>query len=216
VALAAGWLALATGERAEAVRHVRDAASTAAADGDRVMEVRALHAAARFGRPELALPRLAALAGEVDGPWPALAHRHAAALMAGDGPALDAVAEDFAGLGAHLLAAEAGRAAAVAHRREGLPGRAAGSAGRAAGWLRLCGDPAAPTLPALDGPELTPREQEVVELAAAGWSSRSIAQRLDVSVRTVDNHLGRAYRKLGTTGRDELRASSGTGSQDPR
>jgi DNA-binding CsgD family transcriptional regulator len=35
-------------------------------------------------------------------------------------------------------------------------------------------------------------------------SSREIADRLVVSVRTVDNHLQRAYRKLGITRRQDL------------
>jgi DNA-binding CsgD family transcriptional regulator len=44
----------------------------------------------------------------------------------------------------------------------------------------------------------------VVTLAAAGWASRRIAEHLGLSVRTVDNHLGRAYRKLGVAGRRSI------------
>jgi DNA-binding CsgD family transcriptional regulator len=36
--------------------------------------------------------------------------------------------------------------------------------------------------------------------------SREIAARLGLSVRTVDNYLGRAYTKLGVTSRAELAA----------
>jgi DNA-binding CsgD family transcriptional regulator len=53
--------------------------------------------------------------------------------------------------------------------------------------------------------ELTPREREIALLAAAGASSRQIAGRLVISVRTVDNHLRNAYRKLGVTRRQDLR-----------
>jgi DNA-binding NarL/FixJ family response regulator len=42
--------------------------------------------------------------------------------------------------------------------------------------------------------------------AAGGLSNREIAQRLTVSVRTVENHLYRASTKLGTTDRAELTA----------
>jgi DNA-binding CsgD family transcriptional regulator len=46
-------------------------------------------------------------------------------------------------------------------------------------------------------------------LAAARTSSREIAARLDPSVRTVDNYLGRVYAKLGVSGRAELAALLG-------
>lgn len=51
---------------------------------------------------------------------------------------------------------------------------------------------------------LTAREREVMAMAAAGLSNPDIAGRLVLSVRTVDNHLHRAYAKLGVTGPDEL------------
>jgi DNA-binding CsgD family transcriptional regulator len=54
------------------------------------------------------------------------------------------------------------------------------------------------------GAELTPREREVAQMAAAGASSSIIAQRLELSRRTVENHLQRSYEKLGLHGRDEL------------
>jgi DNA-binding CsgD family transcriptional regulator len=52
----------------------------------------------------------------------------------------------------------------------------------------------------------------VARLAATGRSNREIAEELVVSVRTVENHLQRAYDKLGISGRDELAAAlSGAG-----
>ena len=51
---------------------------------------------------------------------------------------------------------------------------------------------------------LTKREREVAVLAAKGITSRDIADRLFVSVRTVDNHLGRVYDKMGISNRAEL------------
>ncbi|KRB80020.1 hypothetical protein ASE01_00465 [Nocardioides sp. Root190] len=56
-----------------------------------------------------------------------------------------------------------------------------------------------------DADLLTDREWEVVDLACDRLSSREIAERLVLSVRTVDNHLARIYRKLGVSGRTELR-----------
>ena len=45
--------------------------------------------------------------------------------------------------------------------------------------------------------QLTPREREVLEVAAEGISARAIAERLGVRERTVTTHLARIYRKLG-------------------
>ncbi len=62
-----------------------------------------------------------------------------------------------------------------------------------------------PRRPAVTGPDaLTPTERRIVERAAAGASNRDIAQALFVTPKTVENHLGNAYRKLGVSGRGEL------------
>ncbi|NUO58049.1 MAG: hypothetical protein HOV78_15375 [Hamadaea sp.] len=55
-----------------------------------------------------------------------------------------------------------------------------------------------------DGRTLTRREQEVLELAAAGASAREIAERLVIGERTVETHLANIYRKLGVRSRVEL------------
>jgi DNA-binding CsgD family transcriptional regulator len=51
---------------------------------------------------------------------------------------------------------------------------------------------------------LTPSERRVVELAAAGGTNREIAQTLFVTEKTVETHLGRAFRKLGIGSRRQL------------
>ncbi|WP_198680810.1 LuxR C-terminal-related transcriptional regulator [Lentzea terrae] len=51
---------------------------------------------------------------------------------------------------------------------------------------------------------LTASERKVVELAAAGVTNRAIADHLFVTLRTVEVHLTRAYRKLGISSRAEL------------
>jgi DNA-binding CsgD family transcriptional regulator len=52
--------------------------------------------------------------------------------------------------------------------------------------------------------ELTPQELRVAMLVAEGMSNRDIAAALFLSPKTVEAHLGRAYRKLGTRSRAEL------------
>jgi DNA-binding CsgD family transcriptional regulator len=51
---------------------------------------------------------------------------------------------------------------------------------------------------------LTASERRVAEMAATGQSNREIAQALFVTVRTVENHLSRSYRKLGIGSREQL------------
>jgi DNA-binding CsgD family transcriptional regulator len=152
------------------------------------------------GPPAGAVP-----AGPVEGAFAAAAAAHAEALAQRDGRALLQVAEQFAAQDALLVAAEAAAAAAAAFRAEGREASARAAAARAAVLLQACEGARSPALPgAPTTAELTRREREVALLAAGGLSSREIAGRLVVSVRTVDDHLQRAYRKLGVAGRGEL------------
>jgi DNA-binding CsgD family transcriptional regulator len=57
---------------------------------------------------------------------------------------------------------------------------------------------------------LTASELRVASLAAEGRTNREIAQALFVTVKTVETHLGNAYRKLGVAARSELPDALGT------
>jgi DNA-binding CsgD family transcriptional regulator len=70
-------------------------------------------------------------------------------------------------------------------------------------WL----DPVHRARPAL--PQLSERELEVAGLAAAGATNREIAERLNLSRRTVENHVYHALRKLGLSSRRELAGALG-------
>ena len=50
---------------------------------------------------------------------------------------------------------------------------------------------------------LTPRELEMLELVAAGWSNREIAEKEFVSENTVKTHLSRVFDKLGAKRRTQ-------------
>jgi len=62
---------------------------------------------------------------------------------------------------------------------------------------------------------VTARERAVVELVDRGWSNAAIAQRLGLSVRTVETHLSHAMTKTGTRTRVELAAWWRSGAGDP-
>jgi DNA-binding CsgD family transcriptional regulator len=47
----------------------------------------------------------------------------------------------------------------------------------------------------------------VARLAAGGMGNREIAQELFISVKTVETHLGSAYRKLDISSRQDLPAA---------
>jgi two-component system response regulator NreC len=66
---------------------------------------------------------------------------------------------------------------------------------------RLAADAAAAQRSA---PELTDRELEVLRLIARGLTNREIAERLYLSVRTIEGHRARIQRKLGRSRRSDL------------
>ncbi len=199
------WVAAASGDLAAAVRLALAAAEQAMNAGQAGFELIALHDAARLGAQTGVVDRVHELVASVEGRLAPLCALHIAALADGDGAELDRVARSFAALGFAPLAAEAAGAASHAHAETGRRSSALASAARARRWSTGSERAPAPALRELDEPSgLTARELEVARLAAAGMSSRQIADRLTVSVRTVDNALGRVYAKLELAGRNEL------------
>ncbi len=199
------WLSVAAGELSRACEILAGAAAQAAAANMRIAEARVLHDIARLGQPGSVAARLAALAEMVDGTFVAALAGHAAALVQARPADLEAAGHAFETMGAFLLAAEPYLAAAAGYRSEGLARPASAMTRRAGELAALCGDIRTPGLSfGTDHERLTRREREVASMAAAGASSRDIAAKLVLSVRTVDNHLQNAYSKLGVTSRDEL------------
>jgi DNA-binding CsgD family transcriptional regulator len=205
IELSRAWLLAAQGSISEAADRCLTLA-TAMEPSAKPLAVEALHAVVRLGRAAEAADALERLAGVVDGPFAPMAARHARALVEADPDQLAAVAAEFEELGADLLAAEVHRSAAAAFRLAGRGVPGTGASRRADELLRRCGDPSSPGLePAVPmGDGLTEREREVAVLASRGRTSREIARTLDLSVRTVDTHLSRIYRKLMIEGRHEL------------
>ena len=161
-----------------------------------------LYDAVRYGHAALVVDDLSPLGGPGAAPLVDAMVSHAVAQRDGNAAALLKTAETLAEMGAHNLAAEALDDAARAAPDEVIGGRAATAA---ALCRRATPAPNALARP-VDSP-LTDRELDVVERALQGQPSRVIGEELFLSVRTVDNHLARAYRKLAVGGRGDLSAA---------
>ncbi|MFI7024209.1 AAA family ATPase [Micromonospora sp. NPDC049900] len=74
---------------------------------------------------------------------------------------------------------------------------------RARRELRATGEKIRRTI-AGPGVELTPQERQIVAQVAAGRTNKDVAAALFLSPKTVEFHLGRAFRKLAVTSRAEL------------
>ena len=200
------WLAAARGSERTAIELAREAADTAHAVGQYAVEAEALHHAARFGDPSVA-DRLASLAATVQGAAVDIQARHAAAVAAADAQALDIVSAEFEGAGAMLSAADAAAQSAALNERDGQRRRKTEAAGRALRLAAVCGGAVTPAIRSAAAPlPISGRERETAALVAAGLTNREIADRLTVSIRTVEGHIYRACLKLDVSDREELAA----------
>ncbi|WP_143169081.1 helix-turn-helix transcriptional regulator, partial [Rhodococcus koreensis] len=198
------WVSAATGATTQAIALAHRGARSAAEHGQYAQEVMCLHTATRFGDFTTA-DRLHELAQQVDGPRAPAAALHATALAAGDTVGLLDASRQFEDMGDLLSAMDAAAHAATTHRRHGRNGSALTAATRARRLADACDSARTPALTeALQPSPLTARQREVITLAAQGLSNKQIAEKLTLSVRTVEGHLYRASRKTGLTGRDDL------------
>ncbi len=202
---ARAWALAARGEL-EAARELLDrAADEGIAGGARGCAAIALHSLARLGAPERALERARLLGEQCQGELIPARAAHVEALVSHDATALAAAAATFAELGLNLVAGEAEADAARAYRRAGRSREASAAAQRSRTLVKQCEGSLTPALALVEeASPLTRREREVAMLASQGLPSKDIAEKLFLSVRTVENHLQRAYEKLGVSGRDEL------------
>ncbi len=213
--LADAWTAIASRRPAEAAQRLRDAAAQAASTGHRTAESWLLHDLIRTSGQDTSA-RLRELADACDSPLVSARARHGAAARAHDARELAAAAGDFAALGAMLLAAEAAAGAAEAFSRDGDRRAATAALRRSTELAAACEGAVTPGLfraaavHAGAASPLSSREREIAMLAAAGIASKDIAERLYLSVRTVNNHLQHAYTKLGVSSRADLAQALGS------
>jgi ATP/maltotriose-dependent transcriptional regulator MalT len=192
----------------------RDAAADIAAAGVRDLraigtpleEAVLLDILARLGDERFEPDRIAEL-GMRGGMFATLAD-HALGLHRDDPAALGRAATAWAEGGADVLASIAAASAAESHARHGDQRAARRFAGLAESLRDATRDEVGPGLvpvPVVAAVPLSRREREVAELAATGMPAKDIAEKLYLSTRTVENHIGRIYDKVGVRSRAELR-----------
>lgn len=203
------WSAAAAGDLSRSRRILTAAAEDARRHGRFFQEAVLLHDLARLGYASDVRARMRELVDVVEGRLIVALGEHVEARCFDDPVELEQAAISLESLGAKLFAAEAFLAASVKFRSAGLERRASGCLRRGEHLLRECeasGGPAtresSPTVQSL-----TRREVEVATLAATLTPSKEIAERLFVSVRTVNNLLQRVYTKLGVSSRAELQTA---------
>ena len=203
--LARAWVAASQGSVSEAISIVLSAAEKSRATARFAEEVMCLQTAAQFG-DRTGAARLRELEGIVEGSRAGVAARFAAALVADDGAELSAVSTEFEQMGDLVAAVDAAAHAALAYRRHDKRGSAMGCSTRADALAAQCGATTPALRQATEALPLTDRETEIVMLIGEGLSNRAIAERLTLSVRTVESYVYRAMLKTDTASRDELAA----------
>jgi DNA-binding CsgD family transcriptional regulator len=201
------WTAMARGELTVARDLLWEAVALATSWGQFGAAAQALHDLVRMGAVVPAAKELEQMGDRVDGAFMearilfARASHLRVMTLAGE------AADQFEAIGANLFAAEAATLMAELASDDGLRRAAADAKARAERFLKLCEGARPPSIrERSESRLLTDREREVATLAARGLTSRTIAEQLFVSVRTVDNHLQQAYVKLGIKRRSELAA----------
>jgi DNA-binding NarL/FixJ family response regulator len=168
----------------------------------RAWEVVLLQTATQFGDASTAA-RLADLAAVVQGPRAPAAAAHSAALATANADGLLDASRRYEDFGDLLAAADAAAQAAGVCQRTGHRGPAMTAGAIAARLATRCQSAQTPALRAATTPlPFTDRQREIISLAAQGLSNKEIADRLVMSVRSVEGHLFRASQRVGANSRE--------------
>jgi DNA-binding NarL/FixJ family response regulator len=203
LSLATGWAMAASGRLAEAVASVQQAARVARDRGQPTHELACIQAAAQWGDASQAA-RARELAEALSLPLADAIALHAEALLAGDGEGLLAAAAAYRTIGDRAAAADAAAQASVAFDESQQHRRGLYAAALARELADECGGLSTPALRTPTGIKLSGRQRDVVELVVTGLSNREIAEKLVMSVRTVEGHVYRACQRVGAQSREEL------------
>jgi len=185
------------------------AAVEASETGEKTWEFAALYDLARVDLRSADLDRLVSLGEAIEGPLTAGRVAHVRARDAADAHELGRVSATFEALGCILLAAECSSHEAAVWRQRGRTREATAAERRAGELARRCDGATTPALKVTAGArsQLAPRQLEIARLAARGIPNKSIARKLGLSLRTVENRLHETYVALGIGSREDLEAA---------
>lgn len=210
LALATGWSQAAGGALAEAIETVLTEAKLAHDRDQPTHELACLQAALQWGATDgsgALAGRARELADRLALPLAEAVAMHAESLRSASGEGLLAASRAYQSVGDQAAAADAAAQAAVAFLVAQQRGSGLLAAATAEQLARDCGGLCTPATRRLAPPvPLTGRQLEVAELVAADLSNKDIADRLVMSVRTVEGHVLRACRRIGVSTRAELAA----------
>lgn len=201
-AQAESWLAFRAGAPSPAAPVERAVEAAEGRHHDWWLALAAL-SAIRMGQPSAVLAVLRRFPAHHAGPSVRLFVAYGEALEQGDPTALVDAAQGLETAGYLAAAYDAARQTLAL----GAHPDAATAARRARVIVTRVGALLSPSPTARSGVAdlLTAREWAVASAAATRARNREIAESLGLSHRTVENHLAAVYRKLGVSGRDELR-----------
>jgi DNA-binding NarL/FixJ family response regulator len=200
LAEARAWQLAHKGELDAAAAHVLDTANEGVAANHLALAALTASTAIRLGRGAIVADLLATLAESTGAPLIVALAGAASAQATGSTDDLAAAAENLSTAGLAASAMDlwelAARASSGGERARALR-RSAELHGKGQQLFSLFSAETTSN-------ELTEREVLIARAAAARKRSHEIALDLGLSIRTVDNHLGRIYRKLGVSNRLQL------------
>lgn len=214
LALANGWALATSGCLTDAVETARAAAAQARERSQPTHELACIQAAAQWG-DSCGAERARELAEALSLPLANAVAQHTESLRANDGDGLLAASSEYRAIGDRAAAADAAAQAAAMFTRNERSKRGLYAAALARELADECGGLDTPAMRSRVGLPLSGRQRCVVELVVAGLSNREIAERLVMSVRTVEGHVYRACQRVGAQSREELASilSAGRGAR---
>ena len=203
--VARAWVAAGRGLVSEAIEILLSGAEMARANGRFATEVMCLQTATQFGEKSCEA-RLRELESTCRGAACRSCRPVRRSVNNGDAAEMVSLSEEFEAVGDGMAAIDAAAQAGIAYGNQDLRGSKLSCAARAQSLAAECGADTPALRQALEPLPLTDREREIVVLLGQGLSNREVAERLTLSVRTVEGHIYKAMTKTDTASRAELAA----------